>query len=212
MTLVLYDEETSSLAGEGRLGILDGALFTRAASRLGAVAAGIEGVPGDAVRVVEAARGMRVFGGFEREAPPANGWTPVRGEPGSAWIEVPGMIGRPGRFARGFIPPASEMIEPRELVLAGANSGRAVPSFLVLAWAAAQGARVTDLTVTDGTLVGPEGKLPLSSKGTAGFFPESPRAHEPERGSGGVRALGAGRRAIPSLQGRILVLARPRPM
>ncbi|MBE2181207.1 MAG: hypothetical protein IAE97_12135, partial [Chthoniobacterales bacterium] len=57
LTLVLYDEEASSLAGVGRLGILDGALFARAASRLGAAAAGIEGVTGDAGRMVAAARG-----------------------------------------------------------------------------------------------------------------------------------------------------------
>lgn len=171
MTLVLYDEEASSLAGEGRLGVLDGALFARAASRLGAVAAGIEGVSGDAVRMAEAARGTRVFGGYDREKPPATGWTPVRGEPGASWQEVPGLVGRPGRFARGFIPPASEMVGAREFALAGANSGRAVPSFLILAWAAAQGARVTDLVVASGALAGPAGKLPLSPKGTAGFFP-----------------------------------------
>ncbi len=170
LTLVLYDEEASAVAGVGRLGILDGALFARAASRLGAAAAGIEGVTGDAGRMVAAARGMRVFGGYDWEKPPANGWTPIGGEADPGWPEVPGLTGKSGRFARGFIPPTGGLVGAREVPMVGGNSGRPVPSFLVLAWAAAQGWRVTDLAVADGVLAGPAGKLPVSARGTAGIL------------------------------------------
>jgi hypothetical protein len=63
LTLVLYDEEASELAGTTRLALLDGTLFARAASRLGALAAGVEGIGEDPSRMIEAAEGMPVFGG-----------------------------------------------------------------------------------------------------------------------------------------------------
>ena len=63
LSLVLYDEEASQLGGAERMNMMDVALFVRAASRLGAVAGGVEGVQGDPSRMVEAAAGMPVFGG-----------------------------------------------------------------------------------------------------------------------------------------------------
>lgn len=43
LTLVLYDEEASELAGTGRMAMLDGALFARAVWRLGALGAELKG-------------------------------------------------------------------------------------------------------------------------------------------------------------------------
>jgi hypothetical protein len=54
LTLVLYDDEASELAGTGRMAMLDGALFARAVLRLGALGAGVEGLTGDPTRMVEA--------------------------------------------------------------------------------------------------------------------------------------------------------------
>ena len=85
LTLVLYDEEASELAGTTRLALLDGTLFARAASRLGALAAGVEGIGEDPSRMIEAAEGMPVFGGYDWQSPPGQGWTPVAGAPAAGW-------------------------------------------------------------------------------------------------------------------------------
>ena len=173
LTLVLYDEEASELAGTGRMAMLDGALFARAASRLGATGAGIVGLSGDPTRMIEAAGGMPVFGGFALSAPPGNGWTPLRGEPGSGWGEVPGLAGRPGRFARGFLAPPSGASGPREIMVAGRNGDRAVPSFLALAWSVASGWRWSELSARPPALEGPDARLILDARGAARFFPEA---------------------------------------
>lgn len=171
LTLVLYDEEASELAGTGRMAMLDGALFARAASRLGAAAAGIVGLAGDPTRMIEAAGGLPVFGGFALSAPPGNGWTPLRGEPGRGWDELPGLAGRPGRFARGFLAPPSGSAGPREIMVAGRNGDRAVPSFLALAWAVASGWRWSEMTAQPPLLEGPDARLVLDARGAALFFP-----------------------------------------
>lgn len=170
MTLVLYDEESVALSGEGRLGVLDAALFARAASRLGAVAAGVEGLEGNPVRVVDAARGTRVFGGFEVDGPPVAGWTPVRGVPGGGWPEIPGTVGLPGRFTSGFIPSVSDLGRDSRVSLAAGCGGRVVPSFMALAWGAAQGWRSTDLYFERGMLRTPESRLPVGADGAAGVL------------------------------------------
>jgi hypothetical protein len=171
LTLVLYDEEASELAGSGRMAMLDGALFARAASRLGAAGAGIVGLTGDPTRMVEAAGGLPVFGGFALSAPPGSGWTPLRGEPGRGWDEAPGLAGRPGRFARGFLVPPTGSAGPREIMVAGRNGDRAVPSFLALAWAVASGWRWSELTAQPPSLDGPDARLILDARGAARFFP-----------------------------------------
>ncbi len=171
LTLVLYDEEASELAGSGRMAMLDGALFARAASRLGASGAGIVGLTGDPTRMVEAAGGLPVFGGFALSAPPGSGWTPLRGEPGSGWDEAPGLAGRPGRFARGFLVAPTGSVGPREIMVAGRNGDRAVPSFLALAWAVANGWRWSELTAQPPSLAGPDARLVLAARGAARFFP-----------------------------------------
>lgn len=171
LTLVLYDEEASELAGTGRMAMLDGALFARAASRLGALGAGIVGLSGDPTRMIEAAGGMPVFGGYDMAAPPGLGWTPLRGAPGVRWEEVPGLTGRPGRFARGFLAPPTGEAGPREIRLAGRNGDRAVPSFLALAWAVANGWRWSEVTAAPPALLGPDDRMVLDAAGSARFLP-----------------------------------------
>lgn len=173
LTVVLFDEESSELAGNGRLALLDGALFTRAASRLGATAAGVEGIAGDPLRMIDAAEGMPVFGGYDWQTPPGKGWTPLRGEPGTAWPEVPGLAGRGGRFARGFVAPPEGASGAQRILLAGRNGDRAVPSFLALAWAVAQGSHWSEVTVAPGAIMARHGKLNLAADGAARFLPES---------------------------------------
>jgi len=170
LTLVLYDEEASELAGTGRMAMLDGALFARAASRLGARGAGIEGLSGDPTRMIEAAGGMPVFGGFDLAKPPGNGWTPLRGVPGAAWEETSGLTGRPARFARGFLAPPTGQGGLREIRLAGKNGDRAVPSFLVLAWAVANGWRWSEISSQPPALEGPDGRMVLDASGSARFL------------------------------------------
>lgn len=171
LTLVLYDEEASELAGTGRMAMLDGALFARAASRLGALGAGIVGLSGDPTRMIEAAGGMPVFGGYDISAPPGLGWTPLRGAPDERWEEVPGLAGRPGRFARGFLSPPTGEAGPREIRLAGRNGDRAVPSFLALAWAVANGWRWSEINAEPPALLGPDGRMVLDCAGSARFLP-----------------------------------------
>jgi len=103
LAVVLYDEEASAVAGAERMGALDVALFARAAARVGALAAGVDNLPGDPLRMLEAAEGMPMFGGYALENAPAMGWTPWAGEPGAHWQELPGLVGPAStRFPRGF--------------------------------------------------------------------------------------------------------------
>jgi len=171
LTLVLYDDEASELAGSTRLALLDGTLFARAASRLGALAAGVEGIGEDPSRMIEAAQGMPVFGGYDWQSPPGQGWTPAVGEPAATWPEVPGVAGRTGRFARGFIAPPEGASGPRSVRLAARNGDRAVPSFLTLAWTVANGARWSDLTSASDVLRARKGEMFLDGEGAARFLP-----------------------------------------
>jgi hypothetical protein len=174
LTLVLYDEEASELAQANRMAMLDAALFVRAASNLGAIAAGVEGLQEDPRRMLEAGRGMPVFGAYLPESPPGAGWTPLRGEPPPDWPEMPGLVGRPGAFSRGFLSAPSGASGPREILLAGRSADRAVPSFLVLAWSASQGLRVRDLTIAPGRITAPKASLVVDARGTASFLPGQP--------------------------------------
>jgi len=173
LAVVLYDEESSALAGAPRMGILDGALFARAAAKLGAVAAGVEGLRGNPARMLEAAGRMPVFGGFEISIPPENGWTPCAGRVGSAWPELPGLTGPVGaRFPRGFFVPPSGGAGPRSIAVVARHGNQPVPSFLAMAWAAAQGSRSSDLTAASGRLEVHGRALPLDAGGSACFFAE----------------------------------------
>lgn len=176
LTLVLYDEEASELSGKPRMSMLDAALFTRAASRLGAAAAGVEGLQGNPARMAEAAGAMPVFGGYSPDRPPSAGWTPLPGRVIARWPEMPGLIGAPGVFPRGFIITPPDNAGPRELQMVARNAGRPVPSFLALAWAAAQGWQAGDLAAADGGVFGPQGGLPAGSDGKAWFFFAGPIA------------------------------------
>jgi hypothetical protein len=211
LVVVLYDEEASQLSGQGRLGALDGALFARAASRLGAVAAGMEGLEEDPRRLIEAAGGMALFAGYGNDRPPGLGWTPLRGQPPSGWPEVAGLAGRPGMFARGFLPAPSAAAGPREVQLAARSADRAVPSFLVLAWGAAHGWKARDLTVDAAGIAGPRGRLRADAQGRAWFLPGPP----PEAVSMNELLIAAetferlGGRS--RFEGRLLVLVRATP-
>lgn len=172
LTLVLYDEEASELAGTGRMAMLDGALFARAVWRLGAVGAGVEGLTGDPTRMVEAAGRMPLFGGYEVSAAPGSGWTPLPGVPGPGWPEMMGLVGRPARLARGFLTaPVGLGGGAKSIQVAARNADRAVPSFLALAWAAAQGWRWSEVTADSSGLRGPSGQLMLDQTGAAQFLP-----------------------------------------
>lgn len=171
LTLVLYDDEASELAGTTRLALLDGTLFARAASRLGALAAGVEGIGENPSRMVEAAEGMPVFGGYDWQAPPGQGWTPAVGAPPATWPEVPGVAGRVGRFARGFIAPPEGTSSVRTVLLAARNGDRSVPSFLALAWTVANRSRWSDLKVESDALVAGNARIVLGQDGAAKFLP-----------------------------------------
>lgn len=172
LTLVLYDDEASELAGTGRMAMLDGALFARAVLRLGALGAGVEGLTGDPTRMVEAAGRMPVFGGYDPSAAPGSGWTPLSGAPGTGWSEMTGLVGRPARLARGFLTaPFGGGGGAKSIQVAARNSDRAVPSFLALAWAAAQGWRWSEVRADPSGLRGPSGQLILDQTGAAQFLP-----------------------------------------
>jgi len=172
LTLVLYDDEASELAGTGKMAMLEGTLFARAASRLGAVGVGIEGLTGDPTRMTEAAGRMPVFSGYDPSAAPGSGWTPLAGEPGPGWPEMAGLTGRPARLARGFLaPPAGGRGGAQRIQVAARNADRAVPSFLALAWAAAQGWRWSEVTADSTGLRGPSGRLMLDREGGVQFLP-----------------------------------------
>ena len=171
LTLVLYDDEASELAGTGRMAMLDGALFARAASRLGALGAGVEGLTGDPTRIIEAAGRMPVFGGYDPSVAPGSGWTPLSGEPGTGWPEMAGLVGRPARFARGVLAPPVGGGGAKSIQVAARNADRAVPSFLALAWAAAQGWQWSELRADPSGLRGPSGQLLLDQTGATQFLP-----------------------------------------
>jgi len=173
LVVVLYDEESSALAGATRMAVLDGALFVRAAAKLGALAAGIEGLRGNPARMLEAAGRMPVFGGFEIAAPPDNGWTPCAGAVGDDWAELPGLAGpSAARFPRGFFAPPAGAVGPRSIGLVARHADRPVPSFLAMAWAAGQRLRSSDMTAAPGRLEGQGRMLPLDAGGSACFFAE----------------------------------------
>jgi hypothetical protein len=171
LTLVLYDDEASELAGTGRMAMLDGALFARAASRLGALGAGVEGLTGDPTRIIEAAGRMPVFGGYDPSVAPGSGWTPLSGEPGTGWPEMAGLVGRSARFARGVLAPPVGGGGAKSIQVAARNADRAVPSFLALAWAAAQGWQWSELRADPSGLRGPSGQLLLDQTGATQFLP-----------------------------------------
>lgn len=170
LALVLFDDEASDLSGSGRMALLDGALFARAASRLGAAAAGVEGLPGDPLRMIEAAGTLPVFGGYDWSLPPGNGWTPLPGQPGDGWPEAPGLAGRGGRFARGFVLPPESGGGASRIVLAARNGDRAVPSLLALAWVFAHGGQWSDLTASPGGLLAGKSRLATAADGSAHFL------------------------------------------
>lgn len=174
LVVVLYDEAASVLAGAPRMDVLDGALFARAAARCGAIAAGVEGLPGNPVRMIEAAGRMPVFGGFNVSVPPENGWTPCPGATDESWVELPGLAGPVAvRFPRGFFLPSAGTAGPRHISLVARNSGQPVPSFLAMAWAAGMGIRPSVLHAMPGRLEGVGRFLPLDAKGGVRFFQEA---------------------------------------
>lgn len=208
LALVLYDDEASELAGTGRMAMLDGALFVRAAARLGALGAGVEGLTGDPTRMIEAAGRMPVFGGYDPAAAPGSGWTPLSGVPGPGWPEVAGLVGRPAWFARGLLAPPVGGAGAKSIQVVARNADRAVPSFLALAWAAAQGWRWSEVMADASGLRGPSGRLLLDQTGAAQFLPAAGpsvttmnellvRAEKFEREGG-----------VAPLSGHIVVLAR----
>lgn len=173
LTLVLYDDETSELSGKSHMSVLDAALFTRAALRLGAAAAGVEGLRGNPVRMMEAAGGMPVFGGYAPDAPPQEGWTPLPGRAVARWPEMGGLTGNSDAFSRGFIAVPADKAGPRKLQMVARNTGHPIPSFLALGWAAAQGWRAGDLKAMDDRVSGPSEEIPVGSDGEVFFLPSS---------------------------------------
>lgn len=174
LTVVLYDAEASELAGATRMGALDGALFARAAAKLGAIAAGVEGLEGNPSRMLEAAGRMPLFGGFAPDHPPGNGWTPWPGTAGGGWSELPGLAGPAAvRFSRGFFAPPQGSSGPRRIALVARNAAQPVPSFLALAWGHADGSPAAAGSVAPRELAVRGRYLPLDGGGAAWFFPES---------------------------------------
>jgi hypothetical protein len=171
LVVVLYDEESSQLSGTDRLAMLDGALFARAAAQLGAVAAGVEGLNGNPVRMLEAAGRMPVFGGFDATSPPGNGWTTCEGTPDRRWPELPGLTGpSTARYARGFFAPPSGAAGPRRIPFVARHSDRPVASFLAMAWAAGQRLRPHEIRALPGRIEGRGRFVPLDSRGASSFF------------------------------------------
>lgn len=171
LSLVLYDDEASQLAGVDRMGALDSALFVRAAMRLGAIAAGVEGLRENPARMIEASAGLPVFGGYEWNDPPGAGWTPLVGEPAATWPESPGLAGEASRFSRGFLSAPGGGAGSPEIRLLARNADRAVPSMLVLAWGAAQGAKARHLSVDPAGVRFGKSRLPVDRSGSVRFFP-----------------------------------------
>lgn len=212
LAVVLYDEEASSVAGGERMRALDAALFARAAAKVGALAAGVENLPGDPARMIEAAGGMPLFGGYFPDKAPSTGWTPWAGAPDRGWQELPGPVGpNSTRFPRGFFTAPDGAGGPRSVLLAARNSDRVIPSFLALSWASSLRSRVEPPMAGSGWLQCGKRRLPLDSLGRVNFFPADPAVvmgmngllvaaekHEREGGR-------------PPLAGHIVVLARATP-
>ncbi len=171
LTLVLYDQEASEMSGQSRMTTLDATLFVRAASRLGAVAAGIEGLEGNPARMLEAAQGMPVFGGYAVNHPPSLGWTALTGESRISWLELRGLVGARDGFLRGFIAPPLPSTGPRETALMARSTERPVPSMLLLAWVAAQGRSAGDLTISKNRVSLHDRVLPMDAEGHFCFWP-----------------------------------------
>lgn len=211
LTLVLYDEEASALAGTPKMAMLDGALFARAASKLGAVAAGVEGLSGDPARMIQAAEGMPVFGGYMADQPPGSGWSPLRGNPATTWPELDGLPGLSGRFVRGFITAPSSRSSMRTVQMLARCGDRPVPSLLLVAWAVTHGWRISEMSVGPDVVAGPGDRIKVDDTGRAMFMPEGEMsvmtmnellvAAERFEREGGASAL----------RDRLLVLARATP-
>jgi hypothetical protein len=209
LTLVLYDDEASNLAGSTRMGALDAALFARAVSKLGAAAAGVEGLPGDPSRMVEAAGRMPVFAGYAPDNPPGMGWTPCVGVPGAKWFELRGLAGPAAtRIPRGFFTAPEGGSGPRRALIVARNADCVVPSFLALSWAAGQRLKTGQVFVDGNRLRAPHCSVPIDVEGKTAFFPAAPAgiismnellvaAEKYERGEGDS-----------PLRGRVVVLAR----
>ena len=117
---------------------------------------------------------MRVFGGYPEDEPPGEGWTPLSGQPARAWPEIRGAAARQGGFARGFVSVPRAAAGARRVFLLARSAGVPVPSFLVLAWGAAQGIRASDLIANGkGVRAGGE-QITVDDGGTAFFYPEAP--------------------------------------
>ncbi len=211
LTLVLYDEEASELADTPRMAMLDGALFARAASKLGAVAAGVEGLPGDPSRMIQAAEGMPVFGGYMADEPPGLGWSPLGGESVKSWPDLAGLVGRSGRFARGFIMAPTSRSSTRTIQMVARCGDQPVPSLLLTAWTIVHGWRISELSVGHDFVAGPEGRVKVDAAGRAMFMPEGElpvmtmnellvAAEKFERDGG-----------VSSLRDRLFVLSRATP-
>lgn len=175
MTLVLYDKEASEFSGGARMTMLDAALFARAASSLGAIAAGVEGLGGNPSRMLEAAGRMPVFGGSVPDEPPGRGWTSWKGDAAAGWMEVPGLANSTASsFSRGFFAPPVDLAGPRRMVLVARNSGRPVPSFSALAWVAAGGGDGSGARMMPGRIESGGRRVPLDASGAAFYFPGQP--------------------------------------
>ncbi|MBU3666061.1 MAG: hypothetical protein FGM15_09340 [Chthoniobacterales bacterium] len=176
LAIVLFDDEAAKLAGTDGLGMLDGALFARAASKLGAAAAGVVSLPGDPRRMLEAARGLRVFAGYPENEAPGEGWTPLAGEPAAGWPEIRGLTAKKhGVSPRGFLSPPAAKAGPMRIQIVARSGENTVPSFLVLAWASAQSLRTDAITVSADSVIGPRGALGIDHSGGGWFYPEAPR-------------------------------------
>lgn len=171
LTLVLYDADASALAGGSPMGVQEATLFVRGAARLGALAAGIDGLAEDPRRVLDASQGIFVFGGYAKDRPPDAGWAVLRGDPREAWPEIAGLPGQPGIFPRGFIDPPEDSSGARRAQIVARCGGRSVPSFLAIAWGAARGWRTRELAADAGGVRGRDATLLAGGDGAAFFLP-----------------------------------------
>lgn len=213
MTLVLYDKEASEFSGGARMSMLDATLFARAASGLGAVAAGVEGLSGNPSRMMEAAGHMPVFGGSMPDESPGRGWTSWKGDVGAGWMELPGLAdSTPWGFPSGFFAPSEDLAGPRRMVLAARNLGHPVPSFSALAWVAAGDGDEAGARMMPGGMECGGRRVPLDATGAAFYFSgqqsvtvislnELLVASEKQEREGGVSPM----------RGRLLVLCRATP-
>lgn len=172
LTLVLYDEEDLAVAGSTRMAVLDAALFARAADRLGAVTAVVEGVPGDPRRIIEAAGDLPVLGAYLWDDAPESGWSSMGGNVVGSWREISGLVGRPSRFYRSFVAAPSGWAGPQEIQLVAQCGDRAVPSVLSVVWGLVHGQRPQQMMAEARSLRVGRAKLPLDAVGSARFWPD----------------------------------------